>query len=79
MNLSLGAVLHRKKEMYAFYLLIAVSLLVAVGFLVAFLRSVRNGQFDDTASPAVRILFDDPVTKTNTNSKKEIHHGDSKV
>jgi cbb3-type cytochrome oxidase maturation protein len=42
--------------MSALYLLIAVSLLMAVGFLVAFVRSVRAGQFDDTATPPLRML-----------------------
>ncbi len=29
-------------------------------FLVAFILAVRNGQFDDDKSPAVRILNDPP-------------------
>lgn len=37
-------------------ILIAASLLVATGFLLAFLWSVHRGQFDDDISPAVRIL-----------------------
>ena len=41
------------------FLLIIVSLIVALGFLGAFLWAVRNGQYDDDYSPAVRILFDD--------------------
>lgn len=40
-------------------LLIAVSLMVAVGFLIAFLVSVKKGQFSDGYTPAIRILFDD--------------------
>ncbi|MBU0559119.1 MAG: cbb3-type cytochrome oxidase assembly protein CcoS [Bacteroidetes bacterium] len=40
-------------------LLIAFSLLVAGGFLIAFLWAVKNGQFDDKYTPSVRILFDD--------------------
>ena len=39
--------------------LIGISLLVAIGFLVAFLWAVRNAQFDDDYTPSVRILFDD--------------------
>lgn len=41
------------------FLLIIVSLIVALGFLGAFLWAVRSGQYDDDYSPAVRILFDD--------------------
>ncbi|HHG86306.1 MAG TPA: cbb3-type cytochrome oxidase assembly protein CcoS [Bacteroidetes bacterium] len=40
------------------YLLIGCSILIAIGFLGAFLWSVRSGQYDDTDTPAMRILFD---------------------
>ena len=39
--------------------LIGVSVLVAGGFLAAFLWAVRTGQFDDKYTPSVRMLFDD--------------------
>jgi cbb3-type cytochrome oxidase maturation protein len=39
--------------------LICASLLVAAGFLAAFLWAVRNGQYDDKFTPSVRILFDE--------------------
>lgn len=45
--------------MSAIFLLIAVSLLVAGGFLAAFFWSVSNGQMDDAYTPGMRILFDD--------------------
>ncbi|KAF0200090.1 MAG: cbb3-type cytochrome oxidase assembly protein CcoS [Lentimicrobium sp.] len=38
--------------------LIGFSIVVAVGFLIAFLWAVRSGQYDDDVSPSVRILFD---------------------
>lgn len=41
------------------YLLIGVSLLAALVFLALFIWSVRTGQFEDTYTPSVRILFDD--------------------
>jgi cbb3-type cytochrome oxidase maturation protein len=41
-------------------LLIPLSILLAAGFLGAFVWAVRTGQYDDTATPAVRPLFDDP-------------------
>lgn len=37
------------------------SLIIAGGFLIAFLWSVKDGQFDDEYSPAHRILFDDTI------------------
>ena len=42
-------------------LLILISLLLAAGFLLAYLRAARDGQFDDDYTPAVRILFDEPI------------------
>ena len=39
--------------------LIAAGGLVAGGFLAAFIWAVRDGQFDDTTTPAVRVLLDD--------------------
>ncbi len=39
--------------------LVAFSVVLAIGFLVAFFWSVRNGQYDDPYSASVRILFDD--------------------
>jgi cbb3-type cytochrome oxidase maturation protein len=40
--------------------------LVASGFVAAFVWAVRAGQFDDTSTPAVRVLLDDagPVKTT---------------
>jgi cbb3-type cytochrome oxidase maturation protein len=48
------------------YLLIGISLLVALIFLRAFFWSVKDGQYDDDVTPSIRMLFDDEVT-----SKKE--------
>jgi cbb3-type cytochrome oxidase maturation protein len=48
--------------MSAIYLLVGVSLLVALGFLAAFFWSVKNGQYDDDYSPAVKMLFEDSLT-----------------
>lgn len=44
--------------MSAFYLMIPVSLVLAGLFLLGFLRSVDRGQYDDTTSPAIRMLED---------------------
>ncbi|MBK6965868.1 MAG: cbb3-type cytochrome oxidase assembly protein CcoS [Bacteroidales bacterium] len=38
--------------------LIGFSILVAAGFLLAFLWAVRSGQYDDDVSPSIRMLFD---------------------
>ena len=47
--------------MSALFILIGFSLLAALGFLGAFVWSVRDGQFDDDYTPSIRILFDDTV------------------
>ena len=56
-------------------LLIIVSVLVAGGFLIAFLWSENTGQMDDDYTPSVRILFDTEVKSTanRTIAKKEVN------
>jgi cbb3-type cytochrome oxidase maturation protein len=46
-------------------ILLSVSILIAGGFLLAFIWSVGDGQFDDDISPAQRMLFDDKKKKNN--------------
>lgn len=41
-------------------LLILASIAVAAGFLGLFLWAVKDGQYDDDTTPAIRILFDEP-------------------
>jgi cbb3-type cytochrome oxidase maturation protein len=47
----------------ALFLLIAISILVAGGFLAAFLWNVKSGQYDDDYTPSVRMLFDNETKK----------------
>jgi cbb3-type cytochrome oxidase maturation protein len=42
-------------------LLIGISLCVALVFLIAFLWNMKSGQYDDTYTPSVRMLFDDKL------------------
>ncbi len=51
--------------------LIIISIVVAAGFLAAFLWAVRSGQYDDTYSPSVRMLFDDKKSKSEKNHIKD--------
>jgi cbb3-type cytochrome oxidase maturation protein len=44
--------------------LIPLSILFAVAFLAAFIWAVRSGQYEDTCTPSMRLLLDDPATKT---------------
>ncbi|MBL7913833.1 MAG: cbb3-type cytochrome oxidase assembly protein CcoS [Bacteroidia bacterium] len=49
--------------MSALFLLIGISLIVATGFLIAFIWSVRKGQYEDEYTPSVRMLLDDEISK----------------
>jgi len=49
--------------MEVIYITIGVSIIVAVLFFVAFIKSVKNGQYEDTYTPSVRMLFDDELVK----------------
>lgn len=64
------------------YLLLAISVLVALVFFFAFINSVKKGQYDDTYTPSVRMLFEDEVVekkpstpkKKNQTSNKTLNH-----
>ncbi|MFD2564362.1 cbb3-type cytochrome oxidase assembly protein CcoS [Aquimarina rubra] len=45
------------------YVLLTISIVVAIVFFVAFILSVKNGQYDDTYTPSIRMLFDDELVK----------------
>lgn len=59
--------------MSVIYLLISISIFVAIGFFVAFVIAVRTGQYDDDYTPSVRMLFDDELAtkKRKSTIKKE--------
>jgi cbb3-type cytochrome oxidase maturation protein len=54
-------------------LLISISLCIAIGFLISFLWSMKSGQYDDTYSPSVRMLFDEKKDKPVNTDKNEKH------
>ena len=49
--------------MSVIYVLLAISIIVAVLFFAAFIIAVRNGQYDDAYTPSVRMLFEDELVK----------------
>ncbi|GAL66603.1 cbb3-type cytochrome oxidase assembly protein CcoS [Jejuia pallidilutea] len=53
--------------MSVIYILLAVSIVVAIAFFVAFVVAVKKGQFDDSYTPSVRMLFEDELIKDKTN------------
>ena len=53
------------------YLMIICSVLLAVVFLIIFIVSARNGQFEDDESPAVRILLDSEINKEKPEEEEK--------
>lgn len=54
------------------YVLLAISVIVAIIFFIAFIVSVKSGQYDDTYTPSVRMLFEDELVKEPTLPSTEI-------
>ena len=53
--------------MSVIYVLLAISIIVAVGFFIAFIIAVKKGQYDDNYTPSVRMLFEDELVKEKSN------------
>ncbi|WP_034043947.1 cbb3-type cytochrome oxidase assembly protein CcoS [Wocania ichthyoenteri] len=49
--------------MSVIYILLSISIIVAIGFFIAFIYAVKKGQFDDSYTPSVRMLFEDELVK----------------
>lgn len=59
-----------RKNMSVLYLLLTISIIVAILFFIAFIYSVKSGQYDDVYTPSVRMLFDDELIKEKKKSTK---------
>lgn len=57
--------------MNAIFVLIGISLIVAVGFLLAFLWAVGSGQYEDTYTPSVRMLFEEAKAEKGNESSSQ--------
>ncbi len=55
--------------MKVLYITMGVTVLLAVLFLFVFLKNVKNGQYEDTQTPAMRMLFDDELVKEPKKDK----------
>jgi cbb3-type cytochrome oxidase maturation protein len=58
-------------------ILVNISVIVAGGFLAAFIWSVNKGQYDDDYTPSVRMLFDDtePGSPVISQVEKQVKDG----
>lgn len=56
--------------MSVIYILISVSIFVAILFLWAFIQAIKSGQYDDDYTPSVRILFDNELKKESAEIEK---------
>ena len=56
--------------MSVIFILISVSLLIALGFLIAFIWSVKTNQYEDDYTPSVRMLFENDVKQTPEEKSK---------
>jgi len=56
--------------MSVIYVLLTISIVVAIIFFVAFIISVRKGQYDDSYTPSVRMLFEDELVKETSDKSK---------
>lgn len=51
-------------------LLIAISVTIALAFLGVFYWNMKSGQYDDTYTPSVRMLFEDKPTENKFKDKE---------
>jgi cbb3-type cytochrome oxidase maturation protein len=58
--------------MSVLFILIAASIITALGFLVAFIWSVKSGQYDDDYTPSVRMLFDDELVSNKKEKRNNL-------
>ena len=49
--------------MSVIYILLGISIIVAIAFFLVFILAVRSGQYDDSYTPSVRMLFEDELIK----------------
>jgi cbb3-type cytochrome oxidase maturation protein len=57
--------------MEVLYITIGVSIIVALIFFFAFIKSVKSGQYEDTYTPSVRMLFDDELVTVKKKDEKD--------
>lgn len=58
--------------MIVIFLLIPMSIIVAGVFLFGFIWAVKSGQFEDTCTPALRVLSEDSNRKTPADANADV-------
>lgn len=56
--------------MSVIYILLSISVIVAIIFFIAFIIAVKKGQYDDSYTPPIRMLFEDELIKEKTKPSK---------
>jgi len=56
--------------MSVIYILLSISIIVAIIFFIAFIVAVKSGQYDDSYTPSIRMLFEDELVKKQTKPSK---------
>ena len=64
--------------MSVIYVLLIISLTVALVFFIAFIRSVRSGQYDDSYTPSIRMLFEDELVPPDEKKENQSHQPSKK-
>ncbi len=57
--------------MEVIYITIGVSIVVAIFFFILFIKTVKSGQYEDTYTPSVRMLFDDELVIESDKDKQK--------
>ena len=57
--------------MEVIYITIGVSIVVAIFFFIIFIKTVKSGQYEDTYTPSVRMLFDDELVIESDKDKQK--------
>jgi len=57
--------------MSVIFLLIPLSIIIAICFLGAFIWAVRSGQYEDTCTPSMRLLLEEKRGDSKAKAKGE--------
>jgi len=61
------------------FMLVGLSLLAALFFLGSFIWAIKDGQYEDDYTPAVRMLFDDEIERPDPENKVEKSSSKTKI